>query len=172
MKVEYINPFILSSLNCFETMVGVKPDVGRPSIRTKTQQSGAFISGVIGLSGDVVGSVVLSFPKLVALKVVSAMMGMEIKIIDDTVTDAIGEITNIVAGRAKEGMKGQNVSISIPNVVVGNDHAVHRPSALPCVMIPFTTEWGDFSVDVSLKEASANGAAAPDDENEAQGGAA
>ena len=173
MKVEYINPFILSTSNVFETMVGITPEVGRPSLKTSPDQGKSYISGVIGLSGEVTGNVVLSFPKVIALKVVSAVLGMETKIIDDTVTDAIGELTNIIAGRAKEGMKGLKVSISIPSVIVGNDHSVRRPTDIPCVAIPFSTEWGDFTVDVSMKEtASQSSLLDGSGANKATGGAA
>ena len=70
---------------------------------------------------------------------------------DDTCTDAIGEIANMVAGNAKTDFPSNNNSISVPSVVVGK-HKVSYPSGIPIVSIPCTVEKGQLVVEVAIKE--------------------
>ena len=71
-----------------------------------------------------------------------------------SVEDAIGEIGNIVVGDARRALiqDGYSLSISIPTVVVGAGHKISRSGGIPCIAIPFTTEFGDFEVNVGLQE--------------------
>lgn len=150
MKVAFINPFITATITTFEMMLKVKLLPGKPEI--KTQPFPSFdISGIIGLSGDAIGSVVLSYPKIVALMAVSKFVGAEIKTIGPDVTDAIGELTNIVAGSAKAELQGMNVSISLPSVIMGRNHQISNPSGLESLVIPFNSEIGKINLEVCLK---------------------
>jgi CheY-specific phosphatase CheX len=74
MDVRFINPFIVAIKNIFSTMVRTEVTVGKPRVRTEELRS-ADVSGVIGLSGDATGAVVLSFPRVVACKVASMFAG-------------------------------------------------------------------------------------------------
>jgi chemotaxis protein CheX len=109
------------------------------------------ISGVIGLSGEAQGSIALSFPKIVALKIVSALIGSEIKIVGPELTDGIGELANIIAGNAKQHLTEYNLSISLPNVIIGKDHVIASPSGAPTIIVPFSCTFGEFAMEVSLK---------------------
>ena len=61
MDPTYITPFIVSIQNVFSTMLNLPVQVKEPRIKTGSE-SGADVSSIIGMSGDVVGSVILSFP--------------------------------------------------------------------------------------------------------------
>ncbi len=113
MKVEYVNPFISSTVDTFSTMLNAKATAGKPFLK-KEQQPSYDVSGVIGLSGNARGAIILSFPKAVALKVISVMIGTEIKIVGPEVTDGIGELANIVAGYAKQNLTNYGLTISLP----------------------------------------------------------
>jgi chemotaxis protein CheX len=150
MNVAYVNPFISSTIETFKTMLNVDAKPGAPMAKTQSHPS-HDISGVIGLSGDAQGSIALSFPKVVALKVVSGMLGSEIKIVGPELTDGIGELVNIVAGYAKKDLTAFKLSISLPNVIIGKDHVIISPSGTSGIIVPFTCPLGSFSVEVSLK---------------------
>jgi chemotaxis protein CheX len=153
MDVAYVNPFIMSTIETFKTMMKIDVVAQKPMLK---RDSGLMydISGIIGLSGNAQGSISLSFPKIVALKTVSAMVGAEIKIIGPDITDAIGEIVNIIAGNAKQNLTQFNLTISLPNVIVGKDHSVASPSGIATIVVPFTSAIGDFAMEVSLKTKS------------------
>jgi len=150
MKVEYINPYIISTIDTFKLMIkiDVKPD--KPLLKQGNEPL-YDISGIIGLSGNAQGAISLSFPKIVALKTISAMIGSEIKIIGPEITDGIGELVNIIAGNAKQHLTEYHLNISLPNVIVGKDHYVSSPSGIPTIIVPFKCEFGDFAMEVSLK---------------------
>jgi chemotaxis protein CheX len=153
MNVTYVNPFILSTIETFKTMMKIDVVPQKPELK---QEGGPMydISGIIGLSGNAQGSISLSFPKIVALKTVSAMIGTEIKIVGPEITDAIGEIVNIIAGYAKKNLTQYNLAISLPNVVVGKDHSVTAPSGIATIVVPFISAIGNFAMEVALKTKS------------------
>ncbi|MDR2734882.1 MAG: chemotaxis protein CheX [Spirochaetota bacterium] len=153
MKVEYINPFVNATQNVFKMMMNIDIAAGKPYLFDPFAGAHSYdISGIIGLSGETTGAVVLSFTKLCALKVVSEFSGMEIKIFDQTVVDAIGELINIVAGNAKKDLKDFKLNISLPSVVTGHSHKLNWPTGVPVIMIPFTSPMGEFSIGVSIRE--------------------
>jgi chemotaxis protein CheX len=153
MNVAYVNPFIVSTIETFKTMMKIDAMPQNPELK---KDGGLLydITGIIGLSGNAQGAISLSFPKIVALKAVSAMVGSEMKIIGPEITDAIGEIVNIIAGNAKQNLTQYNLTISLPNVIVGKDHSVAAPSGIATIVVPFTSAIGNFAMEVSLKTKS------------------
>jgi chemotaxis protein CheX len=128
------------------------------------------ITAVIGLAGNGKGAVALSMKKAVALQLTDKLMGGTHTEIDRQVVDVLGEIANIIAGRAKSLMEGefrfetalpmvaQGVVASLPTVSLlqnGQEHSVDR-SASPVrnICIPFTIfENERFILSVSVQSA-------------------
>jgi len=149
VKVEYINPFITSLINVFDTMVGCK--VRREDVSLKEDKNPKHeVSGVIGLSGNAKGTVVLSISKAVALKAASAMLMEEMTELNGEVVDAVGELTNMVAGRAKAELEEYSLSVSLPNVVTGRDYEIRFPSNATPLCVLFASDWGPLSLEVGL----------------------
>ena len=149
MDVRFINPFISAIRNVFSTMVRTEVTIGKPQVRPGDLCS-ADVSGVIGLSGDATGAVVLSFPKVVACKIASMFAGAELSLEHPDFTDAIGELANMVAGNAKKDFSGLNVSISLPSVIVGAGHQVSQLRNSVQLVIPCQTPMGPFNVEVAM----------------------
>lgn len=153
MRVEHINPFVTSLKNVFRTMLSC--EAARGAIALKQDNIARhYVSGVIGLSGKAAGTVVLSFSKSVALKAASALLMQEASEIDEDVLDAVGELTNVVAGAAKSELADLDLSVSLPSVVTGENHEVHFPSNVTPLCIDFETEWGPLSLEVGLAPAA------------------
>lgn len=150
MDVKYINPFMASVQNVFKTMLSLDVQFGKPSIRQEPEVS-HDVTGIIGLSGDVVGAVILSFPKLSALKLASHFAGAQLELNSEDFADAIGELANMVAGNAKKDLEGMKVSISTPSVIIGPGHTVRGMSDCPRLMIPVSTGMGSFVVEVGMR---------------------
>ncbi len=150
MDVKYINPFVGAVRNVFRTMLGVEVNIGKPYLKSDNTAL-ADISGIIGFSGDAAGSVILSFPKPVAVKTASTFSGTELQTDHPDFADAIGEIANMVAGNAKKDFEGVSISISLPSVVIGENHQVSRSNAFPRLVIPCETTLGHFYVEVAMK---------------------
>ena len=153
MDVAYINPFIESTVRSLDMMAGIKAE--KVGLELKEHHITAYeISTIIGLTGETSGSIVISMPTKLACKIASNMLMEEINAINQNVEDAIGEIGNIVVGDARRSLiqDGHSLSISIPTVVIGAGHKISRSGNVPCIAIPFMTEFGDFEVNVGLRE--------------------
>ncbi len=149
MKAEYINPFIKSLVNTFDTMVGCQ--FTQEEIKLKEGSDPKYeISGVIGLSGNAEGTVVLNISREVALKAASTMLMTELTEIDEDVIDAIGELTNMIAGSAKGELEGYSLSVSLPSVITGRDHHVNFSSKVPPISVSFSSDWGPLVLEVGL----------------------
>lgn len=149
MRVEHINPFIVSLKNVLLTML--ECEARRGAITLKTDNRAAHpVSGVIGLSGKAVGTVVLSLSENFALKAAGTMLMTETTKLDNDVLDAVGELTNMVAGRAKAELEEYDLRVSLPNVITGSGHEVHFPSNVTPLSIAFDTDWGPLTLEVGL----------------------
>ena len=154
MKVEYINPFISNTVSVFQQMLGVTLTRGELSLRTELHALHE-ISGIIGLSGEARGTLVLSLESEVALNATEKLLMERPATIDEDVVDAIGELTNIIAGAAKAELQQYEMSISLPNIVTGKNHTVGFPKNTDRICIPFTSPWGEVAIEVGLAMAPA-----------------
>jgi chemotaxis protein CheX len=140
-------------------MMQLPVTIGSPSIKN-TPSTTYDVSGIIGMSGDVAGSVVLSFPQSTAERVVKLFTGGDYAAGTPDFADAIGELTNMISGNAKGLFQGKKkVSISCPSVIIGTGHTVARPREVPCICIPCSTDCGDLVIEIAIQERAA--AAAP-----------
>jgi len=154
MDVRFVNPFVKSICNTFETMCALKVGIGRPELKTCGDPA-TDVSGVIGFSGDAAGCVVLHFDFSVACRIASSFAGIEITEDHADFADAIGELANMVAGGAKAQFEGLDISISLPNVIIGHNHNVSASRNSPRIVIPCATDVGTFFVEVGMVLANA-----------------
>lgn len=150
MRVEHINPFLKAVSNTFKTMLAADAHrgelvLGDPRVRHFP------ISGVIGLSGRASGTVVINLSTEVALQAASAMLMEEIDEVNDDVVDAVGELANVIAGQAKAELVNYELSVSLPNVILGEGHEVRFPSATPPLVVPFKTDFGPLRLEVGFE---------------------
>ncbi len=151
IRVESINPFVRATGAVFRTMLECDVRRGQLYIK-KGHLPDHEISGVIGLVGRAIGTVVLSLNRRVALMAASTLLGEEKLAIDEEVVDAIGELTNIIAGNAKAELEQLEINLGLPNVVIGKNNIITFPSEVCPIGIPFDCEWGAVSVVVGMSE--------------------
>jgi len=151
MDVKYINPFIGAVKNVFKVMLNMDVQFGKPQLKTQ-EETTHDVSGIIGLSGDVVGAVIVSFPKLSALKIAGIFAGITFAETDEDFTDAIGELANMIAGNAKKDLEGLKIMISTPSVVIGAGHQVKSTKMMPKLILPCSCPAGSFVVEVGMKQ--------------------
>jgi len=153
MKAEWINPFILATRDTFEKMVRLKVTHGRPYLLS-AEVNIKDISGMIGLSGTIRGAVVIGFPQEAALRMVNSFMMENFTELNPDVSDAVGEIANIIAGYVKKFIPSETIEISLPSVVRGNRHMVQMPKDTPVLVIPFESEMGPFVLEVAMRSST------------------
>lgn len=149
MNVDYINPFLSSTVSVFSKMLGCTLTRGQPYVKAKVQPE-YDISGIIGLSGKAKGTIVLSLCREAAIKVTETMLGERPESCNADVADAVGELANIIAGSAKAQLEHLALSVSLPSIITGKGHCVEFPRNVVHFCIPFHCEWGDIAVEVGL----------------------
>lgn len=152
MKADNINPFIESVAETFENMLECSVETAGPVLSEDSEGSPDII-GVIGLSGTAQGIVALKLPVKTALTVIGKMIGVEIRGIDSSIIDGVGELVNIIAGNAKAKFKGHAISLSLPTVVRGSIYKLTNLSNTVWLTVPFKSALGNFSLSVCFKQA-------------------
>ena len=150
MDSKDIVHFVESVRNVFTTMLQLEVEVDAPALREPNEPC-RDVSAIIGMSGDVVGTVVLSFPSQTATRIVALFVGAEVQEEDADFADAIGELVNMVAGGAKAKLDNRRVDITCPSVVIGSGHRVFQPKNRPILEVPCDCECGPFALLVAMK---------------------
>lgn len=151
MKTAYINPFVNAVIRLFQTMMTLPVKVGTPALNADARPYD--VCGVIDVSGEVNGCVVVSMPEPLATTLASELLGDTIETLDEDCIDAVGEIANMIAGNAKTDFPGGASAISVPKVVIGREKVAY-PEATPIISIPCETDEGPLHIDVALTAAS------------------
>ncbi len=153
MDVTIINPFLNATLNVIETMAFVKAKAEKPYLKKDNVAQGD-VSGIVGITGAVRGTVSITFDEFSILKIVSNMFGEEMKEINHEISDAVGELTNMISGQARQEIEktGKILQGAIPTVITGKNHKLISMTKGPKIAIPFKTDTGSFTVEVCLEK--------------------
>jgi chemotaxis protein CheX len=154
MEPKYIQPFLTATTKVLKTMAFTVPKAGEYYIKTDKKTMGD-ISGIIGFTGAKQGALVVSFSNACALKVVSAMLMEDYTEVNEEIYDAVGEITNMISGDARQQLEklGMKFEAGIPTVVTGKGHKIRfkRNGPCHCHVIPFTCDGLEFFVEASFE---------------------
>ncbi len=142
------------AVDFFSTMLGIELKTEEPTT-ADTAVIYKDITGIIGLTGDYKGVVNIYLPDKTAFLIISSMLGVDIAEIDNDAKDAVGEISNIIVGGAKNVLyeNGINCNISTPTVIVGKNYTVFSGN-LEKTVIPFLTSADKFFVEFYLKKSA------------------
>jgi chemotaxis protein CheX len=159
-----INPDILAQLNTseeqliklldvdvreiFSTMVGINISPCRTAaVQTKFSDS---VSALVGFAGCYSGMIGLNASKKLAMDFTGQMLGMEVTECDDDVSDALGEIVNMMGGSFKHHFvnDGHEVRLSTPSVISGDEYVMSVGIAPDTLVLTF--EYGTEQFMVSL----------------------
>jgi len=132
-------------LGCTPTRTGLK--------FRETEMPGYELSAVIGISGKIAGTIVLSLPLETAGHVLDRMLGTDSPSATEMtseICDSVGELANMIAGSAKAQMEKLELSISIPNVVSGKAHEIRFPSNVRPICLNYMSEIGPFAIEAGF----------------------
>jgi chemotaxis protein CheX len=108
----------------FATMLAVA--VTRREKMTERPETGS-VTGVVGFGGVLSGACILSTTGRGARILAERMTGMQFEEVDATVQDAIGELSNMLAGswKSKVPELAAHCGLSVPAVISGSDYNLH-----------------------------------------------
>ncbi|MEI6670151.1 MAG: chemotaxis protein CheX [Acidobacteriota bacterium] len=150
VQKKALDLLIESALEVFEMMVMRPLEPGTPvegeSVRPKSN-----VVGTVSFAGSESGVVVFYSTTEAAKVIAGSLLGMPPAEVNGEMPDAIGEITNMIAGalRTKMTDSGHPWAISIPTVSIG-DFYTKYVSDVRRVLCPFKMDEHDISVELIL----------------------
>lgn len=150
MKAEYINPFYSAIQDVFHLMFDLNVEKNDLQV-TKDMIPTKDLSVLIGVTGDLQGTILFSFPNNMGLQLVEIMSGMKLDKIDTFVSSALGEVANIIGGNALTSLSSKDYicNITPPRIFVGQ-HETFASEEEQSLVISLGTDIGDFDINIFL----------------------
>jgi chemotaxis protein CheX len=143
MSQAMIENLVGATCDVFETMVFRALRRGSP-IDGDALRPGSNVVGTVGFGGSESGLVAFYSTLETAREIAGAMLGLDAAAVNGEVPDAIGEITNMIAGsfRTRMATDGDVWAISIPTVTMGSDFSIKPMGPGGRTLLPFRMEDG------------------------------
>jgi chemotaxis protein CheX len=95
----------------------------------------AGVSSMVGLAGQLCGVLSVCCDEKTAKLMTSKMLGVELEKVGAEMTDAMGEVCNMVAGNFKNKITGlgDGCMLSPPTVVTGSDYSMYSLADSPAL---------------------------------------
>lgn len=154
LKIQLISPFVEAAREVFGTFAGTQ--IRRRDLYLKQgYQMFGEVSAIIGLSGTVTGTCALSLKARAAVRTVEKMLMEPLPQGADCVEvrDGVGEMVNMIAGKAKATLSSTQYKfdITLPTIISGASHEFFQKRGTHCVVVLFETEEKDlFTLEVSV----------------------
>lgn len=145
----YVPAFIESTKAVFSTMLGWELEVG-PTVKGKSFQPGHDVSGIIGFSGSLRGTVVVSLDKEITFAAAEAFIGARPTVIDSDVQDLVAELANMIGGGAKERIDIDQIALGLPTTIVGHEHQISFNPGVEVETVRFQSPFGPLSVQIAI----------------------
>ncbi|MHB0877690.1 MAG: chemotaxis protein CheX [Anaerolineae bacterium] len=152
VAVELVNPFIVAAAEVLRTETA--SEVRRGALALERSNITAMeVTTLLSLVGDVEGMVMLSMSSGTAVAIVSRMMGEEFPELDELVQSGIGELGNVISGRAvtKLSAAGYTTDISVPTLIIGRGATVSTLD-LQRLVVPLEADFGLIQLHLALRE--------------------
>ena len=153
INVEYINPFLMAATNIIKDICQIDMQVGKPYVKQTAFADDSVII-MIGITGEMRGSVIIALTYNKALEIASKMMmGMPVTELDEMATSAISELGNMIMGNAATilSTKGVGIDITPPTLCRGN--LTITQSYTNNICIPLSGDDITIELDVAVKDA-------------------
>jgi len=151
MKVEFVNPFLEAASEVLDSELGGEALRGTLRLQ-KTAVTTDEVTAVVGVTGTLQGLVLYSMSQATALRIVSRVMGQEFEAFDAVAQSGIGELGNVITGRAGVLLSeaGYPSNITPPALVMGEGTMITTLDLVRLVM-PLETDLGHLEIQVVLK---------------------
>lgn len=153
IDLEFIKPFLNGVSTAFEIQCKTPVTPKKVFLKTGPMENIA-IAAVLSLTSDnLQGTVVLSFPEDVFLKMYEGMFDEKQAEITEESEDAAAELLNIVYGAAKVELnkKGYNFPKSLPTVLRGQQIVIRQTGSGQIVVLPFEGAGGVFYLEIECE---------------------
>ncbi len=154
LDVDFINPFIDSSMKTLNGLCGVKDIEAQKPYLLGDEVLDIDISGTLAIKSPYFsGSIAITFHNDVYKVIISKMLEENIGEIDLNNQDGAAEIINIIFGQTKAvlNQRGYSLDRAIPSVMRGRGHKIYQNSKIPVLLVPFRSDLGKFWMQICVK---------------------
>ena len=154
MKVAFVNPFIQAASEVLDSELRSETQRGGLRLHTSAVTTDE-ITALVGVTGTLNGLVLYSMSQATALGIVSRMIGKQFDEFDALAQSGIGELGNVITGRAGILLSeaGYPSNITPPALVMGKGTMITTLD-LHRLVFPLQTEVGSLEIQVVLKPAA------------------
>jgi chemotaxis protein CheX len=146
----FIDELTAATRDVFKTMVFQEVEAASPAFG-EALKPGANVVGTVAFAGKTAGLVVFYSTLDTARAITASMLGIEPAGVNGELPDAIGELTNMIAGSFRTRMahaKGETWAISVPTVTVGSDFHTKYVSDVQRALCPFRMNKAELYVEL------------------------
>lgn len=136
--VELVNPFVAAAFSTLSMILNESPTRGQLSAKPIAVTSHQ-VNIVIGVTGDIVGHVIIGMSLTTADKTASIMIGQQVTTFDELAASAVGELGNMICGNGLLNLsqQGHTCDLTPPTVIRGKRHEQGPTSSAPrCLQGP------------------------------------
>ncbi len=169
---DVIEEIVSSTNEVFSTMIPMEI-TSDGSFYQKEDMISTDVISLVSFTGEHSGILAIFCCKEIALKITSSMLGIEATEIDQDTKDAMGEVTNMIAGTLKNKIfeKFGAMNLSVPIVIAGESLSIRSAtdnskdpqdikisSGVTCnsqnswLMTPFSSNGNTFNVGLVVKK--------------------
>src|SRR2546423_11503957 len=139
MRVDVAQPFVLAAKGVLEQELGGDVARGRVRVERGDFEAGG-VTAVIGSTGALSGAVLYRMSEATALAIVGRIMGQNFSELDALARSGVGELGNVITGRAGALLDraGVRAGVAPPVLIVGRGGLLAGPDhpALPVAPRP------------------------------------
>ena len=151
MKMELIQPFINAADAVLSQGLSGKTKVGNLSMEENAYRRKG-VAGMVALTGDIEGRIVLDLEPQTALRVASHYAGAELPESDGLVKETIFELANQVVGNAICALNDQGFHFRVhPPLLLTASEGDKTSEDVEALMICFETGLGNVFMNVALR---------------------
>ena len=157
IETTFIEELTAATRDVFKTMVFQEVEASTP-ITGDALRPGANVVGTVAFAGKTSGLVVFYSTMDAAQMITASMLGIEPASVNGELHDAIGELTNMIAGSFRTRVahvKGETWAISVPTVTVGSDFYTKYVSDVQRVLCPFRMNGAELFVELIVTRSAA-----------------
>ncbi len=155
MNIKLVRPFVSAACSVIGLETRAPVTASKVSLK-RTMALCGEIAVVVDVTGHVRGTIALMMSRSTALELQRCMTGEVYDDLDAVGESAIGEIANVISGRAGVELAtgGCEMTISPPTVLIHPSPGIISTLAIPMFAVGLNTSCGALELDVALAEAA------------------
>jgi chemotaxis protein CheX len=121
---------------------------------TTAEEAALDITSMVGLAGRLRGVLSLRCDGKSAALMASKMLGVEQDKVGSQISDALGEVSNMVAGNFKNKISGlgEGCMLSVPTVITGTDYCLYSQADSPGLEVRLLFEGMPIIISLQIRD--------------------